>query len=59
MVGTVTAPAVGLPLGDGEGVGVGCGVGGGTADTAGGGWVAGATGRSAAATSAGSPGRPP
>jgi hypothetical protein len=56
---TVTVPGVGLAPGVGVGVGVGCGVGGGTEEAAGGGWVAGMIGRSAARTSAGSPGDPP
>ena len=54
---------VGVALGVGDGVGVGRGVGGAvggvTADCAGGGWTDGATGSSAALTSAGSPGLPP
>ena len=56
-------PEVGLALVAGVGVGVGRGVGGavggGTEDAAWGGWIAGPTGRSAALTSAGSPGCPP
>src|SRR6202051_2807878 len=56
-------PDAGLALGDGDGVGVGRGVGGAvggaTADAAGGGWIVGTTGRSAAVTSAGRPGGPP
>lgn len=56
-------PDDGRTLGDGDGVGVGRGVGGAvggaTADTAGGGWSDGATGRRAAFTSAGRPGCPP
>jgi hypothetical protein len=56
-------PDDGVVLGVGEGVGVGRGVGGAvggaTEESAGAGWTAGATGRSAAVTSAGRPGWPP
>jgi hypothetical protein len=56
-------PDDGLPVGGAVGVGVGRGVGGAvggaTEEAAGGGWIAGATGRSAAVTSAGRPGWPP
>ncbi len=52
----MTGCPVGGAVGVGVGRGVGGAVGGATEDAAGGGWIAGATGRSAAVTSAGRPG---